>query len=215
MRRKYKVLPEDAEILFKGNPSKIREIVKEYQPIIYQKRILKGYAPSFMLYEAIDRKEEVMINYYTCWKDEIHPFIIIHFLYKIFRILYYGSSYDIEFITLIIDKSSGEILKLEMESDSHNNPHTFFSDHIKLSLEKNKDNYYDLKIKNKFAGKIHLPKQDNRVKIEAITWNHVYGIYKEGEDYLEFKEIPLVYLTDKLYKKYRIFLRSKPPIPYL
>lgn len=209
MERKYIVLNENQEIVFKKNNFKIIDLVKKYQPIIYHKKILKGYPPSSMLYEVMEEKDAIIINYYVVWRDEIHPVRVIHFFYKIFRILYYGSSLDIEFISVKIDKEKGDIIKVKMESDSHNNPHTFFSDHIKLKVEK-ENNSYNLKINDKFVKKIDLPKENNRAKIEAITWNHVFGIYEIGEEYLEFKETPLVYLSDNLYKKYRMSLRSKP-----
>jgi hypothetical protein len=213
MKRNYSVLEESQEILFKGNLWKVKDIAKEYQPIIYQKKNLRGYPPSFILYEVIEKGNLILINYFVTWRDEIHPVFIIHFLYKIFRILYYGSSYDIEFISLTIEKNSGDILKIEMESDSHNNPDTFFSDHIKLTLEKIDGEYYNLKINNKPVKNVELKKEDKRIKIEAITWNHVYGVFKENnENFLEFKNLPLVYLTDNLYKKYRIKLRSNPSI---
>lgn len=207
-KRSYNVLSYDEVIYFKDDKIKVEDIAKEYQPILYQLKSLRGYEPEKTLYEIIEKTEKIIINYYNFWKNEIHPNLIIHYLYSFFRFIYYGSCADIEFVQVVINRRTGEILEVNAESDSHNNPDTFFSDHIKFKIKQKENNVYELFLDNKFIKNVFLPKDGNRMKILVITWNHVYGFY-EGQESYEFKEIPLVYLTEKLYAKYRMKRRSK------
>ncbi len=206
-KRPYLVAPNGGYVDLKDGKIDIETLAKQYQPILYQLEGLRGYDPEKILYEVIDKDIVIVINYYNFWKNEIHPQVIIHYLYCIFRFIRYGSCADIEFVQIIIDKNSGEILEVNAESDSHNNPDTFFSDHIKFKIKKT-DDLYELFLDSKFIKNVSLPREENRIKILVITWNHVYGFYEEQKSVC-FPDLPLYYLSPQLYAKYRIGRRSK------
>ena len=112
-RRNYSVLKTNDIV----NGKKVIEIIEKYKPIIYQtENIKKGI--QFIFYELIEQKNELVIIYRPVWSDEIHPNPLIHSLYKYYRWIYYGSTKDIEFIEIFIDKKTGEVVSFSYETQT-------------------------------------------------------------------------------------------------
>lgn len=199
-RRNYSIIDCNQNIVIKNKKLKIKDIINDYKPLILQKKNLRGPKPSNLFYEVIDNnKDYLSIIYRVVWPDEIHPNVILNFIYKIFRIFYFGSKKDIEIILIHVNKLTGNIVELKYESDSTMDPDVFKSDHRLVSF--NKSDLESLEIKA-------------QILIPVLTWNHVFDskLRKEKSENIllgyDLYNLPVYSLTNKLYKKFRFDRRS-------
>ncbi len=93
---------------------KISEIAKKLQPSIAYSKNLR-FPPTEIFYYPYLKENKLILSYRIIRENEEHPNAIIDFIYKIFRILYYGSMRDIEYIEYMIDLSSGFVDAIRFE----------------------------------------------------------------------------------------------------
>ncbi|MHA1974943.1 MAG: hypothetical protein ACTSW1_18260 [Candidatus Hodarchaeales archaeon] len=210
--RNYKILATNDSIKFKQSYWRVVDLCELYKPIIAQSTTLRGPLPSEMFYEFIPPESGFFyIIYRVLWPDEVHPNIIIHWLYKIFRRFYYGSVRDIEIIQLKINQDTGTIEEIKFETDSSLDPEIGHSDHATVEMRKitGLRCIYHLSVNGESQGDIFLQKEDNRIKIPVLTWNHVFLAFHEHNiDYMEFRDLRLSLLSDEMFTRYRFDRRS-------
>jgi len=196
-RRNYSVLnPNDVV-----NGKKVIKIIEEYKPIIYQTENIKKDI-QFIFYELVEQKDKLVLIYRPLWNDEIHPNLLIHLLYKFFRWFFYGSTRDIEFVELFIDKKSGKVLSFSFESLTEGSS-IKAPGHEFIEIEKKGSKYYN-KTKNEVLD--YEPIENSRCILQVKTWNHLLTL--TGKPKGKKFDIPLEPLTNWKYQRYSISRRS-------
>lgn len=193
--RKYSVLKPENRI----NGIKIRSLVEKYKPIIYQPQSIRPN-PVFIYYEVTTLGDNITITYYIVWPDEYHPNLLIDSLYRMFRILYFGSSTDIEFVKCILNRSSLDIIEVHFETLVKNTL-LEIPEHTLLILRNESGRYV------KICGEIKetldfCPFANKHLILQVISWNHLFNITKHlrGRKY----DLPPKFLTDEEYKMYKM-----------
>ncbi len=166
-----------------------------------------------MFYEVVKNNDmHLTIIYRVVWPDEVHPNPIIHFIYKAFRIFYYGSYQDMELIVLKIERKTGQIAIIKYETDSSANPDVFISDHTKVTFKRRfterKENIFSIHLNGKYSGETELSFKRTHPKIPVLTWNHVFAIKKRDNEEYKVFDLPLALLTEYYYQKFRFDRRS-------
>lgn len=196
-KRDYPLLNPDDVIIGQS----VLSILEIYKPIFYQQAQIKK-SIKFIFYEAIDQNDNLVLIYRPFWDDEIHPNFILNLAYKNYRLYYYGSIRDIEFVEMFIDKKTGVLQSFSFEAlaqgSSINTPQHEFAHIIKRGQK-----YYNATKNNELVEVLFEKKQ---IVFQITTWNHLLALANEpiGEKI----NASLKPLTDKLYKKYAISRRS-------
>lgn len=202
--RDYIVLSPSDEIKVANHSYTVEEVALRYQPIIYQSPELAGPIPFASKYEVIPRNHELILVYHMYWQDEIHPNPIIHFLYRLFRIYYYGSSLDIESVEIWVDSETGKITRIVFETEPSEDVKPFAPSHEHAEINLLPDGRY-AKVESGKMRMVNLLFENGHVEIEVLTWNHDYSIHK-GKAMTSHKP-PLSFLTDEEYAKERFVRR--------
>jgi len=208
--RQYRILSKNSQLTLAKKQLLIEDIVKLFKPIILQSISLRGPEPIEAFYEVICSQEPyIYVIYRFVWPDEIHPNLLLHFFYKIFRIFYFGSFKDIELIQVKINLETTEIEEIKYETDSSNNPDVIQSDHAEVKLAKilGKNNYYQVYLNEVATEEMEIIFQERRPLIPVLSWNHVFALVKRNEEYRKF-DLPVTPLSGKKFKKYRFDRRS-------
>lgn len=207
--RTYDALDPDSQIKFKGKETIVRDIVERYQPVLYQLEKLRGPTPSKIFYEVISKNDTLTIVYRYVWPTETHPNQIIAPLYNLFRVVYYGSSKDIEYLQIDVDSSSGEIMRILYETDTREKPNVFLPKHAHTELIKTRESdVYFKKIDGKIVRNFSIQlEKETYLKILTITWNHVFDIY-QGEKANRINNLVIEPLDSETYKEYKLSRRS-------
>jgi len=195
--RSYVVLDANTEV----NGKQVIDILEKYKPIIYQTDDIKMDI-EFFFYEFVEKKDKLVLIYRPLWKDEIHPIPIIHNLYKYFRMIFYGSVKDIEFVEIFVDKLTGDILSFSFENLTEGSP-IEAPEHMFTDIVKKGKKFYN---KTKNDEIVIVPFENSRVILQVKTWNHLLCINEnpQGQKY----DRPLKPLTNWDYRKYSITRRS-------
>ncbi|MCF2144498.1 MAG: hypothetical protein K9W42_12430 [Candidatus Heimdallarchaeota archaeon] len=185
----------------KVDGSTVIEILNKYKPYIYQDNCLK-LDIKFIFYEFICQEDKMILIYRPVWTDEIHPNPLVHNLYKFFRWIFYGSIKDIEFIEIVIDRKTGDILSFSFEtlaeSASIEMPKHCFTEIIKRGKK-----FYNITKNNEIT---KVPFEDFHCILQVKTWNHL--LYIEENPKGQKFDCILKPLTNWLYRKYAIARRS-------
>ncbi|MHA1214758.1 MAG: hypothetical protein ACTSR2_06825 [Candidatus Hodarchaeales archaeon] len=210
--RNYRILAPFETVEFKQSQWRIIDLCESYKPIVTQPTTLRGPLPVEMFYEFIPPENGFFyIIYRVLWPDEVHPNLLVHWLYKIFRRFYYGSVKDIEIIQLKINQNTGVIEEVKFETDSSLDPEVGNSDHAVVEMKKipGLRCIYHLSVNGESQGDIFIQKEGNRIKIPVLTWNHVFLVFHEqNTEYIEFRDLELSVLTDEMFTRYRFDRRS-------
>jgi hypothetical protein len=175
--RKYGVLDAFAQIEVANMWYTVENLALEYQPIVCQDEDLRGPSPIEVKYEAVPRGDEILMIYHVYWENEIHPNPIVDFVYRLFRILYYGSTIDTEFVEIWVNKTTGNVSKVFFETELSSNPKVFFPSHVLARVYRDTDATYVMQIRDKKV-RIARPITDGRhLTIAVLTWNHEFKLY--------------------------------------
>ncbi len=212
LKRSYQVFFPHEIIRFLSKDIETRELVDIYKPLIQQPVSLPGPPPTSILYEIIPSNEMhiLFLIFRICWPDEIHPNAIFHWIYKVFRKFYYGSSKDIEIIQIKVNTITSEILEIKFESDPGNLASSTQISHRLMIFRKtiNKKNKYISFIDRIEDKEVHLSFSELRLKIAVMSWNHLFTYRTLKEENYHTYSLPLYYLTDKEYTRFRFDRRS-------
>lgn len=209
--RPYKVLKQSDVILGNHTSFTAEYLCNSYKPIIRQSVSLRGPQPYDMWCEVIDPENNPFIDifYRVRWLNENHPNRFLDIIYQIFRTFYFGSRQDLEFILLRIDRTTERISSIKFETDRSLDPDHSSPEHVvaQLTVNANVPSKYDCVVAGVKSDPITLSFIDNHPIIEVLTWNHVFMAGYLSSTFNEY-DIPVTFLTEKQYKRYRFDRRS-------
>jgi len=204
--REYTIFCSSDRIRVANQIYTAENLALQYQPIIHQDQKLTSPVPFAVKYEAVSRDHETVIVYHIYWKDEIHPNPFINLLYKFFRILYYGSAVDTEFIEIWIDRTTGNISKIIFETELNANTEVFLPSHTLTKIYLQSNGTYVMEICGKEPEVVNPILSGQHLRVEILTWNHEFRLY-EGDNLPSYKP-QLSLLTDDEYKTEKYARRS-------
>ena len=82
-KRDYEPLFEDDSVIVSKHEFSVKELAKKYAPVLYVDARLGNMRPLRILFDAVHDSENLMlINYFVCWPDELHPNPLAHLAYR-------------------------------------------------------------------------------------------------------------------------------------
>lgn len=215
--RTYKaLLPEDL-ITFCGHNISTNELAEKYVPLIYKRNTTPSPNLLWIWYDCVKRTDNCIdIIYHPTWENEINPSSFLFYLYSFFRAAYYGYPlYDIEFIQITIDLTSGNIKRVLHETNINDEYYPEFPQHYIAEITKT-TNGYQKTIKNKNGNilqkkDIQLFTIESHLVLGVQTWNHLTRLV-EINDPIHFNQhmpATLRFLTDKEFCEYKFARKSQ------
>lgn len=186
------------------------QVASRYKPIVRQ-RIMSPNQPLKMTCEIIDEEARYVINYSIVWPDEINPIPLLNTIYKLFRVFYYGSAYDIELIQLAVNKISGAVSEVLFETEPEPEGGVFPS-HARAILRR-LDDAYALVVGSRDLIEAGPVFRNERIEILASSWNHEFCIHFSHLETEAF-DLPLEFLTDYEYITQRYATRREANLRY-
>ena len=209
--RPYKVLNPSDTIQLNEKHLTAEAISNSFKPIIRQSISLRGPQPYDIWCEVIDTENNPYFDifYRVHWLNENHPNRFLDIMYQIFRTFYFGSRQDMEYILLRINRSTKKIITIKFETDRNLKPDHSSPEHIvvQLSAINDSQNKYESMVDGVQSQLIELSFVDQHPIIEVLTWNHVFMVGYLSDKYTEY-ELPLKFMSEKQYKRYRFDRRS-------
>ncbi|MBN1330900.1 MAG: hypothetical protein JXA54_15620 [Candidatus Heimdallarchaeota archaeon] len=191
----------------KINETTIEQLAMKFKPIIYQ-RDEHVPSPYKISYEIIEKLSKYIIIYRIFWKNEILPNRLLHYLYAFYRFFYYGSIQDIEFLEIHLSKENHTIDEIHFETlNEKSKPNIPLHEYVTLL---NYQNNFVYKTKNSTRQIDFSFIENQQIQLQVASWNHLLTISKspEGKRY----DLPLDYLEEDVYQKYKICRRSSGEI---
>lgn len=143
-------------------------------------------------YEVVESQATYDFVYRAVWEDETHPNAFLDVLYRFWRKAYYGSSRDIEFIELKVDKKNASIKSLQFESGKADGDWGW--KHIPHQMP---------------GEKIHTENQTHPLLVIHTT-NHLVRLQHGSESAAMVRETPEVHALDEAqYQMYKMARRSQ------
>lgn len=149
--------------------------------------------------------DTLSLTYYIFWDDEEFRNRIINKVYKLFRIMRYGSHTDIEYVQVVVNPKNNSIYKIEYESPSMkgfiHKKNTFTVVHFSDSVAHcfTKELYHK------------IPHKNGKVLLKIISWNHLFNFHSLENNFVSnIPSFKIVKLTDETYDKYFLDRRSSP-----
>jgi len=181
------------------------QIASRYKPIVRQKSAWQD-RPLRIQYEVFEEASEYTIRYHIVWLDETHPIRPLNLIYRPFRILYYGSTVDIERIQVSVDRNTGRISTVVFETEPSKGSSAFPS-HARAELSR-RGQGYALLIDNGQAVEASPTFKGDRVEILVSNWNHEFSISFSPLGTTAF-DLPLGFLGDDEYVALRYATRMQ------
>jgi len=216
--RKYEVLPPETTVSLAGNSLSLEELVQKYRPSYWLPEQQSSPASERILYEVIEGEKVYTIVYHPEWENEIAPDQTQHIFYAAFRLVKYGFSLkDIEFVQLTINKNSGIIEKILLETiNSENTFNSNLQQHYRLLLERTGENTYKKVLSDTEEGAVikedfFLMMESEASQLLIATWNHlskIANIEFKGEGHQQ-QSFQLTFLTGDIYKRLKLARRSQ------
>jgi len=222
VERAYSTLDQQAMVTVAGDSLSLEAVARAYRPTVY---IASQYIPPDVLniwYQAVDRGDLLTLVYYLDWENEIHPQPIAHRLYELYRLAVYGSTHDIEFIEITVDRQTGDVAKVRYETSPAGIYNCDIPVHLVAVLKQNaaRDGY-EYTVSDRESGELLktdvIPgtwKVDRPLTLKVFTWNHMYTLAGSVPDSQAGVVIdaPLRYLTDPVYIEHKFARRSQGDI---
>lgn len=211
IKRGYSVLLPGQKVTLADETTSVENLAATYQPILFMQEGTTVPTPQKMFWEAIDTKESVAIVYRTFWEDEVHPRPIVHYLYALYRSAFY-TIHDIEYIQINISKKDKTINRIRYEDTAADSYHSTIVPHRYVTINKQENSYEmifkDGKKSNGQARKVSIV--ETRLKFGVASWSHQFTLLENGSDRYSIRmNIPLEYLTEEDYVKYKLARRSQ------
>lgn len=183
--KSYKHLSPEEKVMLAGALQRLGSIAGEYAPRISADRVKD--LPDGILYEARSEGDGLRVAYFYGWPAEKHPNKLIHYLYLPWRLLYYGSARDIEYIEVEIGVEDGRVRNIRFEKPV-SGAMGIITRHEKV----------DIAVEGASAP-----------GLKVSSWNHLFEVL-EGDAGGASLEAEPEYLDDITFRKYRIGRRSVP-----
>lgn len=181
----YKHLSSEEKVMLAGALQRLDSIAREYAPRISADRAED--LPDQVLYEAYSDGDSLRVAYFYGWPAEKHPNRFIHYMYLPWRMLYYGSARDIEYVDVEIGIEDGRVRNIRFEKPAPG------AMGIIMRHEK-----VDVVVEGALAP-----------GLKVSSWNHLFEVSEEGAEGISLEASP-EYLDDITFRKYRIVRRSMP-----
>lgn len=187
----YGVILPETEVTIGGQVLSAAAAAARFEPVLS-----RGEAPSACYFEALPpERGRIAILYRFSWPDERHPIAPLDHLYRLWRLVYFGSRQDIEYVWVEADLATGRPVRLAFEAPG---PGRVFVRHRFRMLDAFPT-----------TGATH-PLMD------VVSWNHLLDTYSSRRWASGLiGSAPLTYLDDRTFRKLRIGRRSQPPIELL
>lgn len=211
LERRYETLNPEVPLTVGGKTSGVQAFAERYRPVFYVDPRLGPMRPDNLLYEAMSPKTRLILNYYLNWKDEVHPNPVAHTFYRGFRSVVYGSPRDIEFVQVRVSFRTGRVTSFAFERDPSGRPDAPSPAHDLVAGERGSDEeHFRVTVNGRAHGNMPVSFDGERLCVLVSSWNHIYDFYTSDGDPIE--DPPLEPLTGRLYKKYYMARRSRPPL---
>lgn len=208
--RRYETLNPEVPLTIGGKTSDVRTFAERYRPVFYVDSRLGPMRPDNLLYEAMSPKTRLILNYYLNWKDEVHPNPVAHTFYRGFRSVVYGSPRDIEFVQVTVSFRTGRVTSFAFERDPSGRHDAPASTHDLVTGARGSDeDHFRVSVNGRAHGNMPVTFEGDRICVLVATWNHIHDFYTGEGGYID--DPPLEPLTDRLYRKYYMARRSRPP----
>ena len=173
----YRVQADDADT---------RALAERYQPYL-----VGGEPASKCYFEALPpRAGKVAVLYRFSWPDERHPIAALHYLYSLWRKIYFGSVEDIEFVWVEADENTGKPLRIAFEAPEVG----------KVFVA------HDFRLLDSF------PAEGTHPLLDVASWNHIFEVSRSRFEVRDGKNpVPLEFLDDDSFHRLRMGRRSLPP----
>lgn len=217
LERKYEVLPLASTVQLADKQFTLEELAQKYRPSYWLPDQQQSPNAERLLYEVIDTDHNYVIVYHPEWKNEIVPQQMQHYLYMAFRLVKYAFSLkDIEFIQLKVDKQTGTIQEVLVETKNPENTfNSTLQQHFTLTLSRTGNDSFRRIIKDT-EGKATV---EDAIKMDELkgpnliiaTWNHLVELAPFDFSESEYKKqnFQLTYLEDDTYKGQKLARRSQ------
>ena len=215
IKREYQVLPADEIISLADQTVTIEELAATYQPMLFMPQDAHSPPALKMWWEAIRGQDFITLIYHPMWQDETHPIPFIHWLYALYRGIYYGMPVrDIEYIQINIDLNDGSIQRVRYEDTLANEYNAVIAGHQYITITRDNNHYI------KWSGPEEQSlSQTGQVTVTGpqlsfgiATWSHQLTMLTDDKltnVYPVPVDMPLAYLTDGDYAKYKLARRSQ------
>jgi hypothetical protein len=216
-KRAYFVLPPDRIIEIAENKTTISDLASSYKPKMYLRPSTPSPPLLWIWYEAIPTEDTIDIVYYFTWENEIHPNPVLNIFYSFFRSKYYGTPlYDIEYLQINVERTSGKIKKIRFETSPEEDYFITISEHLMVSYFRKSGNIYDeilMTRKGELVDKrnnVQINFDETHVLVGVQTWNHLTRIItNEDDDFSVLQDAPLIPLSEDDYSHYKFVRKSQ------
>lgn len=213
--RSYKVFDPNRQIEISGVFLTVEEVAKRYKPHFYMRSDTFSPPALMLWWHAIDDQENrsLVLIYHVLWEDEIHPNPIIHNIYRLYRALYYGIPVrDIEYVQINISYEDGSIRRVRYEGTFSDDYYAPIHKHKMVLITSDGNNATEYMLQNDGSVQLSrkIPPPEKPLCFGVVSWSHQFVLLNSNKSSYDSKiSIPLKFLSDEEYQKYKFARRSQ------
>jgi hypothetical protein len=206
IKRGYPTLDSNALVSVKGYVISLEDLALKHQPLLFMREGTTSPPALGMWWEAVDAGDTIALIYHPVWQDEVHPIPWVDKLYRVYRAIYYGTPVrDIEYVQVNIRKRDGLIQRIRYEDTLADSYYAPTSDHQAVTI--NRDGYDFIEQSNQ-SKKVSV--NSAQIRFGIATWSHQLTLLEDNnQSYIIQVSMPLTYLYEEDYERYRIARRSQ------
>jgi hypothetical protein len=209
--RSYSILDHHAPVVVAGRPITLEGLAASFQPQLFQEHGCYSPPPLKMWWEAIDSAGAIALVYHPVWQDERHPVTILHWVYYIYRAIVYGIPVrDIEYIQINIRRSDSLIQRIRYEGNTALSCNEWYGKHTFITINRQGSQYVKTTTVNNSSNAQAVQIDYPTLNLRIATWSHQFDLIEnENKKGLYAIQMPLEYLTEEKYRKYKLARRSQ------
>jgi hypothetical protein len=213
--RSYEVLKPDEKVKIANDWLTLTDVALKYQPQFYMRPDTTSPNVLMLWWHAVDDRTSntLALIYHVTWEDEILPNPLLHQLYRIYRAIYYGMPVrDIEYVQINISYIDGTIQRVRYEGTFADNYDSLISEHKIIKIISHKDGVleYSYRVDGSIVSIREIDSLEVPLRFGVASWSHQF-VLLDPEDilYTQKLEMPLVYLDDDNYRRYKFARKSQ------
>lgn len=213
--RSYEVLKPDEKVKIANDWLTLTDVALKYQPQFYMRPDATSPNVLMLWWHAVDDRTSntLALIYHVTWEDEILPNPLLHQLYRIYRAIYYGMPVrDIEYVQINISYIDGTIQRVRYEGTFADNYDSLISEHKIIKIISHKDGVleYSYRVDGSIVSIREIDSLEVPLRFGVASWSHQF-VLLDPEDilYTQKLEMPLVYLDDDNYRRYKFARKSQ------
>lgn len=213
--RGYEVLSPDEKVNIANNWLTTEDVAIKYQPYFYMRPDTTSPDALMLWWHAVDDRQSntLALIYHATWEDEILPNPFLHHLYRIYRAIYYGIPVrDIEYVQINVSYLDGTIQRVRYEGTFSDRYNSLISEHKIIKIISYKDTVleYSYRTDGSIVSTREIKSLEVPLRFGVASWSHQF-ILLDSEDasYTQKLEMPLVYLDDDSYRRYKFVRKSQ------